>query len=267
MMRRAARCVAGATAACAALTYAQACALHAAYSPLPGATDAPTEGIARGGDARRERRSTGGGGGGGDRTAGGGARRRWDDLERGSIRDRRRDARRAATATTTRRRETRRVIVLGDSLVTGVGCSVASAARGPVLPRIIAERLASLLGVDVEVRAFIISHCTGPHTVRPRRRRERRSLRTDFISRRVSPPTTPRFQSRHAYATPFNSTPDAFQLHPDVRRFARAVDPGVGRAGRRRRRRRHHPPGGAAGAGAEGDAAAAAVEFEFERDR
>jgi hypothetical protein len=42
------------------------------------------------------------------------------------------------------------VIVLGDSLVTGVGCSVASAARGPVLPRIIAERLASLLGVDVE---------------------------------------------------------------------------------------------------------------------
>ena len=40
----------------------------------------------------------------------------------------------------------------------------------------------------------------------------------DFLSRRVSPPITPRFRSRHA-ATPFNSTPDAFRLHPDVRSY------------------------------------------------
>jgi len=37
----------------------------------------------------------------------------------------------------------------------------------------------------------------------------------DFLSRRISPPITHRFQSRHTSA-PFNSTPDAFQLHPDI---------------------------------------------------
>jgi hypothetical protein len=39
-------------------------------------------------------------------------------------------------------------------------------------------------------------------------------LRT-FPGGRVSPPITPRFQSRHT-STPFNSTPDAFQKKPDV---------------------------------------------------
>ena len=46
--------------------------------------------------------------------------------------------------------------------------------------------------------------------IRPRRRGERRSLRT--LSRRVSPPT-PRFQSRHT-STPFNSASDAFRTPP-----------------------------------------------------
>ena len=53
--------------------------------------------------------------------------------------------------------------------------------------------------------------------VRPRRRGERRSLKDFFTSRRVSPPNTPRFQSRHT-STPFNSNAsDAFRLRPDVR--------------------------------------------------
>jgi hypothetical protein len=51
--------------------------------------------------------------------------------------------------------------------------------------------------------------------VRPRRRSERRSLRSLFPVVCFSPPS-PRFQSRHA-STPFNSASDAFQLHPDVR--------------------------------------------------
>jgi DNA mismatch repair protein MSH6 len=61
--------------------------------------------------------------------------------------------------------------------------------------------------------------------VRPRRRGERRSLRT-FLSRRTvcfSPPT-PRSQSRRT-STAFNFASDAFQLHPDIRRFARTLDP------------------------------------------
>eukprot|EP00982_Pelagococcus_subviridis_P007092 30446-Pelagococcus_subviridis.AAC.2 len=42
-----------------------------------------------------------------------------------------------------------------------------------------------------------------PVPVRPRRRGERRSLRTDFFSRRISPPTSPRFQ--YPPSAPFNS--------------------------------------------------------------
>jgi hypothetical protein len=44
-----------------------------------------------------------------------------------------------------------------------------------------------------------------PVPVRPRRRGERRSLRTYFSSRRISPPTPRWFQSRHTHL-------DAFQL-------------------------------------------------------
>ena len=51
--------------------------------------------------------------------------------------------------------------------------------------------------------------------IRPRWRGERRSLRTN-TSRRISP-RTPRFQ--RPPSTPFNSTSDAFQLHPDVRSY------------------------------------------------
>ena len=54
-----------------------------------------------------------------------------------------------------------------------------------------------------------------PVPVRPRRRGERRSLRTLSPGVRISPPRVPRSQSRHT-ATPFNATSDAFQLHPDV---------------------------------------------------
>jgi hypothetical protein len=66
--------------------------------------------------------------------------------------------------------------------------------------------------------------------IRPRRRGERRSLRT-FLSRRISPPT-PRFQS--PTSAPFNSASDAFQLHPDVRSYGTALS---------RRRRVRQTPG------------------------
>jgi len=53
-----------------------------------------------------------------------------------------------------------------------------------------------------------------PVPVRPRRRCERRSLRTLLPGVRFSPPRVPRFQSPPS--TPFNSASDAIQLHPDV---------------------------------------------------
>ena len=58
--------------------------------------------------------------------------------------------------------------------------------------------------------------------IRPRSRCELHSLRTFSPGVRHSPPTIPRFQSRYA-ATPFDSTPDAFRLRPDLR-LARGVD-------------------------------------------
>jgi hypothetical protein len=51
--------------------------------------------------------------------------------------------------------------------------------------------------------------------IRPRRRGERRSLRTFSPGVRLSPPRVPRFQSRHP-SMPFDSASDAFQLHPAV---------------------------------------------------
>jgi hypothetical protein len=66
--------------------------------------------------------------------------------------------------------------------------------------------------------------------IRPRRRGERRSLRT-FLSWRISAPT-PRFQS--PTSAPFNSASDAFQLHPDVRSYGTALS---------RRRRVRQTPG------------------------
>jgi len=67
--------------------------------------------------------------------------------------------------------------------------------------------------------------------VRPRSRGERRSLRTFVISRRVSPPRVPRFQSPPS--APFNATPDAFEPHPGGREGVH-----LDQALRRRRRRR-----------------------------
>ena len=57
--------------------------------------------------------------------------------------------------------------------------------------------------------------------IRPRPRGERRSLST-FAVRRFSLPT-PRFQ--RPTAMPFNSASDAYELHPDIRRFERWNDP------------------------------------------
>ena len=51
--------------------------------------------------------------------------------------------------------------------------------------------------------------------IRPRRRGERRSLRTFSPGVCFSPPRVPRVQSRRT-STPFNSASDAFQLHPDI---------------------------------------------------
>ena len=67
--------------------------------------------------------------------------------------------------------------------------------------------------------------------VRPRSRGERRSLRTFVISRRVSPPRVPRFQSPPS--APFNATPDAFEPHPGAREGVH-----LDQTLRRRRRRR-----------------------------
>ena len=46
-------------------------------------------------------------------------------------------------------RRTRRVVIVGDSLVTGVGCRV-DRCDGPMLPRRLGEVLAELIGADVE---------------------------------------------------------------------------------------------------------------------
>jgi len=74
--------------------------------------------------------------------------------------------------------------------------------------------------------------------VRPRRRGERRSLRTFSPGASISPPRVPRwFQSRHT-STPFNSASDAFQLHPDVRSYGPSTLSRVARVPVHRRRGR-----------------------------
>ena len=57
--------------------------------------------------------------------------------------------------------------------------------------------------------------------VRPRRRRELHSLRTFFSRRSFLSAHHPSvsFDPDARASTPFNSASDAFQLHPDVRRF------------------------------------------------
>ena len=56
-------------------------------------------------------------------------------------------------------------------------------------------------GTHLKARSSVFT----PVPVRPRRRGERRSLRTFSPGSRLSPPRVPRFQSRHT-STPFNST-------------------------------------------------------------
>jgi hypothetical protein len=64
--------------------------------------------------------------------------------------------------------------------------------------------------------------------IRPRRRGERRSSRTLLpgVSLRPSPLA---FNPRHT-STPFNSTPDAFQLHPAVRSYGPSTLSGTGKS-------------------------------------
>ena len=76
--------------------------------------------------------------------------------------------------------------------------------------------------VGDQARSDRLIHHAGSRTtaftlvpIRPRRRGERRSLRTFSPGGHFSPPRVPRFQSRHT-AMPFNSASDAFRLHPDV---------------------------------------------------
>ena len=55
----------------------------------------------------------------------------------------------SSSGLTLRLRRTRRVVIVGDSLVTGVGCRV-DRCDGPMLPRRLGEVLAELIGADVE---------------------------------------------------------------------------------------------------------------------
>ena len=55
----------------------------------------------------------------------------------------------SSSVLTLRLRRTRRVVIVGDSLVTGVGCRV-DRCDGPMLPRRLGEVLAELIGADVE---------------------------------------------------------------------------------------------------------------------
>ena len=73
------------------------------------------------------------------------------------------------------------------------------------------EAHARLKERDVELKRLLTEKLSGafyltPVPVRPRRRGERRFLRT--FARRISPPRVPRVQSRHI-STPFNSASDA----------------------------------------------------------
>jgi hypothetical protein len=71
--------------------------------------------------------------------------------------------------------------------------------------------------------------------VRPRRRGERRSLRTFSPGVRLSSPT---LRSQYPPSTPFNSASDAFQLHPDVRSYGPSTLSRVARVPVHRRRGR-----------------------------
>ena len=179
-LRRAARWTAGATAGVGALAGAQAFALHALYEALPDATG-PTEGIAApntifpavaerpaspilakaGREAReffdrsvRPRLE-----GVGDDVL----LRRAAKVERrdihpdvtgsnppGSIATARPDPSSIDPDDVTHPVPARVVVVLGDSLVTGVGASDAATGYGPVLPRRVGERLAERTGERVE---------------------------------------------------------------------------------------------------------------------
>ena len=176
-LRRAARWTAGATAGVGALAGAQAFALHALYEALPDATG-PTEGIAapntifptvaerpaspilaKAGREARElfdrsvRPKLEGVGDAGPK------RRRYSDATStrtsrsrappGSIATARPDPSSIDPDDVARPVPARVVVVLGDSLVTGVGASDAAAGYGPVLPRRVGERLAERTGERV----------------------------------------------------------------------------------------------------------------------
>jgi hypothetical protein len=68
------------------------------------------------------------------------------------------------------------------------------------------------VGADAGAAGGGASHLTLV-PIRPRSRCELYSLRTFSPGGHLSPPRVPRFQSRHT-STPFNSTPDAFEINP-----------------------------------------------------
>ena len=82
-----------------------------------------------------------------------------------------------------------------------------------------AELRAKLEKVSSQLRRALLALVP----IRPRWRGESRFLRTVSPGVRLSPPRVPRFQ--RPTSTSFNSASDAFQLRPDVCRFAWTLDP------------------------------------------
>ena len=82
-----------------------------------------------------------------------------------------------------------------------------------------AELRAKLEKVSSQLRRVLLALVP----IRPRWRGESRFLRTFSPGVRLSPPRVPRFQ--RPTSTSFNSASDAFQLRPDVCRFAWTLDP------------------------------------------
>jgi len=149
--RRAVRWTASATFGLGALSGAQAFACHARYEALPDATG-PTRGFATPNtiihDVAEWRGKSAVGQSAmrllalGDQANGRAPESEWIE------------AKTASTETSSKKKKRLLLHVIGDSLVTGAGVSRDADGFGPVLPRVIAERLATLLDADVEWHAF-----------------------------------------------------------------------------------------------------------------
>ena len=129
----------------------------------------------------------------------------------------RRGSRSCATPTGSRKRTRSRRS--SRSFRTSSGTATACARRST---RTLACRWAAASRSSSTTARFWTSSTSSARRARPRRHTGPRTtpfarctpIREDFC-RRLSPPRAPRFQSRRT-ATPFGSTPDAFELRPDV---------------------------------------------------